>query len=230
MDWFAPLRRTAWGPPLADTLAAPELAGLAAWLDAESAAGHEVLPEPAHCFRAFELVAPGDVRAVILGQDPYPTPGHAHGLAFSYAGAGALPRSLRNVLAEWSADLERPVPSGAGDLTAWARSGVLLLNTVLSVRAGEAGSHRRKGWEVLTAAVLDLVCTQPDPVVFLLWGNDAKRHAPRIRAPHHVLASGHPSPLSIRYFRGTRPFSRANALLGSRALSWDLDESPSNLA
>lgn len=130
---------------------------VASLVESERAAGRRILPEPSRFFRALEEVAPGAVRAVILGQDPYPTPGHAEGLSFSVApGVRPLPGSLRNILREWSEDLGHPIPE-EGSLLPWARSGVLLLNTVLSVRAGEAGSHRGRGWEAVTAAVLKAV-------------------------------------------------------------------------
>ncbi len=222
MDWFAPLRATAWGAVLGDVLAGPEAARLSAFLDAEISAGETVLPPAAEMFRAYELVAPEAVRVVIVGQDPYPTPGHAHGLAFSYVGDGTLPRSLANIFKELERDLALPRPEAGGDLSPWARQGVLLLNRVLTVRAGEAGSHRRRGFEALTAATIEHLCGSGAPIVFLLWGNDARRLAKGISAPHHVLEAGHPSPLSIRYFKGCGHFSQANALLGERGVDWGL--------
>lgn len=227
MDWFAPLRATPWAASLADVLDGPDGRRLAAFLDAEVARGAAILPPAASIFRAYELVPPGAVRVVILGQDPYPTPGHAHGLAFSYRGAGARPRSLSNIFAELTRDLGIAAPEGGGDLTPWARQGVLLLNAVLTVRAGQAGAHRGRGWERLTSATIDCVVRQAAPVVFLLWGNVARKAAGRIAAPHHVLEAGHPSPLSVRHFRGCGHFGRANALLGDRAVDWDL-RNPSN--
>lgn len=200
---------------------------VAAFVGSELAANQLVLPAPRHFFRALECVAPGAVRAVILGQDPYPTPGHAEGLSFSVApGVRPFPGSLRNILREWSEDLGHPVPA-QGSLLPWARSGVLLLNTVLSVRAGEAGSHRGRGWEVVTEAILRSVARSSSRVVFLLWGNDARRHAAWLgRGPHAVLEAAHPSPLSARLFRGCRCFSRANQLLADAGLpevDWRLE-------
>jgi len=197
------------------------------YLDAERAAGHEVLPGPGRFLRALECVEPRQVRAVILGQDPYPTPGHAEGLSFSVApGVRPFPGSLRNILREWSADLGLSIPR-EGSLMPWARAGVLMLNTVLSVRAGEAGSHRGKGWEEVTGAILRTVASSPERVVFLLWGNDARRHAGWLsEGPHAVLESGHPSPLSARWFRGCRCFSAANRLLmeaGREPVDWRLE-------
>lgn len=196
-------------------------------LEAERAAGHEVLPGPGRFFRALECVEPARVRAVILGQDPYPTPGHAEGLSFSVAsGVRPFPGSLRNILREWSADLGLPLP-GNGSLLPWARAGVLMLNTVLSVRAGAAGSHRGKGWEPVTEAILRAVASSRGRVVFLLWGNDARRHAGWLsQGPHAVLEAGHPSPLSARLFRGCRCFSGANQLLaeaGREPVDWRLE-------
>lgn len=199
-------------------------------LEAERAAGNEVLPGPGRFFRALECVEPARVRAVILGQDPYPTPGHAEGLSFSVApGVRPFPGSLRNILREWSADLGLPIP-WSGSLLPWARAGVLMLNTVLSVRAGDAGSHRGKGWEAVTEAVLRAVASSRGRVVFLLWGNDARRHAGWLsEGPHAVLEAGHPSPLSARLFLGCRCFSKANRLLmeaGREPVDWRLEAGP----
>lgn len=197
------------------------------YLEAERAAGHEVLPGHGRFLRALECVEPSRVRAVILGQDPYPTPGHAEGLSFSVApGVRPFPGSLRNILREWSEDLGLSMPM-EGTLLPWARAGVLMLNTVLSVRAGAAGSHRGKGWEEVTEAILRTVASSPARVVFLLWGNDARRHAGWLsEGPHAVLESGHPSPLSARLFRGCRCFSEANRLLvkaGLEPVDWRLE-------
>jgi uracil-DNA glycosylase len=214
----ASLRSAAWRAVIP-----PErLVRLDAFLEAEARAGYEVLPPRDSIFAALDAVAPADVRVVILGQDPYPTPGHAHGLAFSYRGDGALPRSLRNVFAELEADLGIALPTGCGDLTPWTREGVLLLNAVLTVRAGEAGSHRGHGWEAVTDAVLAHLAADPTPRVFLLWGNEARRKARLIGAPHVVLEAGHPSPLSVRHFRGCRHFSRANRALAAAPVDWRL--------
>jgi uracil-DNA glycosylase len=189
------------------------------FLEQEHAAGNSILPAPHQLFRALELTPPEHVRVVVLGQDPYPTPGHAHGLSFSVQpDVRPLPASLRNVFRELHEDLGIP-PASEGCLEAWARAGVLLLNTVLSVRAGAAGSHRRKGWEPFTEAVLQAVRALPRRVVLLLWGNDARRFEPLFHdTAHRVIATGHPSPLSIRHFRGCRCFSRANVLLAEAGL------------
>lgn len=194
--------------------------------DAERAAGHVVAPAPERVFAALALTPLDTVRVVILGQDPYPTPGHANGLAFSYAGPPPLPRSLVNIYRERADDLGLPAPPN-GDLTAWSRQGVLLLNTALTVREGasKAGSHLLLGWGAVTDAVIAAVSRERPHVVFVLWGNPAQAKRPLIDESRHlVLASAHPSPLSARRgFFGSRPFSRANAWLsekGQRDIDW----------
>ena len=212
----------AWREALDDVWAHALDSGLGSFLEHEHAAGHAILPPPARIWAALEAVAPADVRVVLVGQDPYPTPGHAHGLAFSYRGDGALPRSLRNIQREIEEDVGIEAHPTRGDLSPWAAQGVLLLNTVLTVRAGEAGAHRRKGWETVTDAVLRHLAARPDPIVFLLWGNEARKKRRLVEAPHVVLEAGHPSPLSIRHFRGCRHFSRTNALLSGPPIDWSM--------
>lgn len=219
MQPAAYLQNPAWREALAPVLASDAFAELEAFLAAERAA-HEVLPPPEQVFAALEATPPEAVRVVILGQDPYPTPGHAHGLAFSYRGAGRLPRSLANIFREIERDLGGSLEGHSGDLGAWAQQGVLLLNTVLTVRAGEAGSHRRKGWEALTEAIVRHLAAGDRPVAFLLWGGDARRRARLIGAPHLVLEAGHPSPLSIRHFRGCGHFGQVNDWLGDDVIDW----------
>jgi len=209
-----------WCAVLADVLASERVRDLEAFLVAERAAGANVLPPPGEVFAALNGLEPEDVRVLVLGQDPYPTPGHAHGLAFSYRGAGALPRSLRNVLREVEEETGRSVPAGRGDLTPWARQGVLLLNTVLSVRAGEAGSHRGKGWDVVTDAVLAHLAARPQPLVALLWGGAARKKRALLGARTAILEAGHPSPLSIRHFRGCGHFLQANEVLTGPPVDW----------
>ena len=216
------LRTSAWAPVVGDVLAAPVGVRLQAFLDGEEEAGHEVLPPRAEVFAALEAVPPAAVRVVIVGQDPYPTPGHAHGLAFSYRGQGALPRSLRNILAEVEADTGAAPAARSGDLTPWARQGVLLLNTVLTVRAGEAGSHRGRGWEAVTDAVLAHLAAGRRRVVFVLWGGEARRKRALLGQRHPVLEAGHPSPLSVRHFRGCGHFRQINACLSARPIDWRL--------
>ncbi|MDX3809695.1 uracil-DNA glycosylase [Bosea thiooxidans] len=195
-------------------------------VDAERAAGHVVAPAPERVFAALALTPLDAVRAVILGQDPYPTPGHANGLAFSYVGPPPLPRSLVNIYKERAADLGLPAPVD-GDLTRWARQGILLLNTALTVREGasKAGSHLSLGWGKVTDAIIAAVSQKRPHLVFLLWGGPAQAKRPLIDESRHlVIASAHPSPLSARRgFFGSKPFSRANAWLeaqGEQAIDW----------
>jgi uracil-DNA glycosylase len=212
----------AWRGVLGEVLAGPAGRALEAFLAGERAAGREVLPPREQVFAALDLVEPEDVRVVILGQDPYPTPGHAHGLAFSYQGDGPPPRSLRNIFAEIEDDLGYAPSSGGGDLTPWARQGVLLLNTALTVRAGEAGSHRRRGWAAVTDRVLRHLAVGESRVVFVLWGGAARRKHPLLGERHPVLEAGHPSPLSVRYFRGCRHFRRIAELVEDPPIDWRL--------
>lgn len=195
-------------------------------VDAERAAGQIVAPAPDRVFAALALTPLDAVRAVILGQDPYPTPGHANGLAFSYVGPPPLPRSLVNIYKERAADLGEPALAN-GDLTRWAKQGVLLLNTALTVREGasKAGSHLSLGWRAVTDAVIATVSRERPHVVFILWGAPAQAKRPLIDESRHlVIASAHPSPLSARRgFFGSKPFSRANAWLeeqGEKAIDW----------
>jgi uracil-DNA glycosylase len=191
-------------------------------LDRKVAAGVQVLPPPSDVFNALRLTPLGKVRVVILGQDPYPTPGHAHGLAFSCAGS-KLPASLKRIYRELADDLGVMQPA-TGDLTMWATSGVLLLNAALSVEAGQPGSHLRLGWDKLAAEVIAAISANAPAAVFILWGDKARARAGVIAQRHLVLESAHPSPLAARGdFLGSRPFSRANAFLernGVGAINW----------
>jgi len=211
--------------PVADTIAT-----LGDRLRAEQAAGHRFAPAGERVFAALAMPI-ADVRVLIVGQDPYPTPGHAIGLAFAIErDVRPLPASLRNILTEYMADLGLPAPAH-GDLSAWVEQGVLLLNRVLTVRHGEPASHRGWGWEQVTDAVVDgLVAHHAavgTPLVALLWGRDAQALAPRLTTGGaQVLTAPHPSPLSAhRGFLGSRPFTRTNALLeaaGGAAIDWRL--------
>ena len=195
------------------------------FLRAESAAGRRWLPGGAHILRAFTRPLP-DVRVLIMGQDPYPTPGHAVGLSFSVdPSVTPLPRSLSNIYRELVDDLGVPRPSN-GDLSPWADRGVLLLNRVLTVGAGESGSHRGKGWEAVTdAAIAGLVARDGEPLVAILWGRDAQSVEPLLDDVP-IVSSAHPSPMSAdRGFFGSRPFSQANELLdelGADPIDWAL--------
>jgi uracil-DNA glycosylase len=194
--------------------------------DAECATGHVVAPAPGKVFAALAATPFDGVRVVILGQDPYPTPGHANGLAFSYVGPAPLPRSLVNIQRELGDDLGVAI-AATGDLTRWAKQGVLLLNTALTVREGasKAGSHLALGWGQVTDAIITAVSGTRPHVVFMLWGNPAQTRRALVDDMRHlVIASAHPSPLSARRgFFGSKPFSRANAWLverGERAVDW----------
>ena len=213
--WDALLERPFDRAPHANTLAAAEAA----------AALETVYPPRADWFAAFRLTPPERVRVVLLGQDPYHEPGQAMGLAFSVREGVRLPPSLRNVYKELEADLGRPAPE-TGDLTAWAEQGVLLLNTVLTVAAGRANSHKRLGWQAFTREVIAAAARLPQPVAFLLWGAPAQRAfaeaagagpAGPQSGPRLILSAPHPSPLSAyRGFFGSRPFSQVNSFLCAR--------------
>jgi uracil-DNA glycosylase len=186
----------------------------------------EVYPPAPDIFAALRLTPPRAVRAVLLGQDPYHRPGQAHGLAFSVRPGVTPPPSLRNLFRELHQDTGHPVPSH-GHLQPWARQGVLLLNTVLTVRAGLPGSHAGKGWERFTDAVIDRVNAKRGRVVFLLLGSPAQKKGDRVdRARHEIIGAPHPSPLSAtRGFFGSRIFSRTNGLLeeaGRGSVDWRL--------
>ena len=199
------------------------LPGIEAQLAAET---RTILPPPGQVLAALQMTQPQDVRAVILGQDPYPTPGHAHGLAFSVApDVTPLPRSLSNIFKELGDDIGRTPPTG--DLTAWARQGVLLLNTTLTVPAGEANGHSRLGWAELTRQVLAHLSASPR--AFVLWGRHAQTHRTAITGSDHLMIeTAHPSPLSARRgFFGSKPFSRINRWLENRGqgtIDWAAQE------
>lgn len=186
---------------------------------------HHVHPDENQVFRAFDLTPLDKVKVVILGQDPYPTPGHAHGLAFSVAPyVQPLPKSLQNIFKEVSDNFCSPIPE-SGSLEHWAHQGVLLLNTVLTVRSGEPKSHSNRGWEVFTDAVIHTLNKQEQKIVFILWGNDAQKKIKLLNNPNHMVLSGpHPSPLSAyRGFFGCQHFKKANLWLeknGIKPIDW----------
>ena len=202
-----------WARELSGELSSPYFASLRTFVDEERRT-QRVLPSPDVQFAAFDYCPFDDVRAVILGQDPYPTPGHAHGLCFSVEPGVAVPGSLRNIYKELASDVGL-VPPSSGNLAGWAQQGVLLLNTVLTVRAGAPQSHAGQGWERLTDAAVSALSQRRRGVVFFLWGASAKKKAALIDGTRHcVLTSAHPSPLSAhRGFLGSRHFSSANAYL-----------------
>lgn len=202
------------------------MAELGEFLRAELAAGHQYLPAGENVLRAFTFPFEA-VRVLIVGQDPYPTPGHAVGLSFSVApDVRPVPRSLVNIFTEYGADLGYPVPAN-GDLSPWAQRGVMLLNRVLTVRPGEPASHRRKGWEAVTECAIRALVARPQPLVAVLWGRDAQTLKPMLtEGGCACIESVHPSPLSAsRGFFGSKPFSRANELLtqlGAEPIDWRL--------
>lgn len=229
------LMHVSWARALAPV--EPTIRELGDFLRAEQAAGHGFLPAAKNIFRAFQ--APLDsVRVLIVGQDPYPTPGHPIGLSFAVdAHVRPLPRSLQNIYAELHADLGIE-PAAHGDLSAWSAQGVMLLNRVLTVRAGAPASHRGRGWEAVTECAIRALVARREadgsatPLVALLWGRDARTLEPLMaHAPGYpggrgvpVVASAHPSPLSAqRGFFGSHPFSTANTLLetqGAQVVDW----------
>lgn len=186
-----------------------------------------VYPQAKNCFNAFIETSFEDLKVVILGQDPYHGEGQAHGLAFSVQDSIAFPPSLRNILQEYNCDLGYEVPKD-GNLTKWAKEGVFLLNTVLTVRAGQAHSHKDMGWEKFTDKVISLISEEKEHVVFILWGKPAQSKVKLIdEAKHLVLQAPHPSPLSsYRGFFGSKPFSTTNIYLkehGIKEIDWKLD-------
>jgi uracil-DNA glycosylase len=215
-----------WAKPLADQFAAPHMQALKAFLQAEKAAGKRIYPKGRDYFRALDLTPLDRVKVVILGQDPYHGEGQAHGLCFSVQPGVRTPPSLVNIYKEMQADLGI-APARHGFLEHWARQGVLLLNSVLTVEMGRAASHQGKGWELFTDAVIRLVAQSERPIVFMLWGAYAQRKAAFVdQGRHLVIKSAHPSPLSAHNgFLGSRPFSRANAFLeahGREPIDWAL--------
>lgn len=212
-------QKTDWNPLLRDQFAEPYWAELGAFVAAERARS-EVFPRDDLVFAALHRTPHADTKVVLLGQDPYPTPGHAHGLCFSVPHGVRQPPSLVNVFRELGDDLGC-APPAHGNLESWADQGVLLLNTVLTVRARQPGSHRNKGWERFTDRVIDVVNAKPERVVFLLWGAFARAKAKNIDTSRHaVITSPHPSPMAAdRGFFGSRPFSRANDALAEAGLA-----------
>lgn len=218
-----------WRAALEPALASTKSRALAGFLAAEEAAGKAVYPPRGTRLAALDLCPLDAVKVVILGQDPYHGAGQAHGLSFSVRPGVRVPPSLANIYKELASDLGLPRPDH-GDLSAWARQGVLLLNAVLTVEDGRPASHQRRGWEEITDAVLAAVAARAEPSVFLLWGNHAQKKASSVPGllggRHLVLTAPHPSPLSAHTgFLGCRHFSQANAFLeaqGRGAVDWRL--------
>lgn len=226
-------------PPAWQAVLSPALWTTPAWhqlsdrLQALAQSGWPAFPPPDQVFAALAAVPPSHVQVVILGQDPYHGPGQAHGYAFSVPSGQPLPPSLRNILREWQDDLGL-APPGHGCLTAWASQGVLLLNTVLTVAPGQAGSHAHWGWQLLTRAILQAVCRQRSPTMFLLWGRQAAAMMPAdLPDWHGCLRSAHPSPLAANRggWFGQKPFSRTNAWRAAQGLApidWSLPSRQAN--
>lgn len=209
-----------WKPLLEAEACKSYFKALGTYVQAECAK-HTVYPHPKDMFRAFDLCPREEVRVVILGQDPYHGPGQANGLCFAVHEGVAIPPSLRNMFKEISSDMGYEPDRTNGDLSRWARQGVLLLNATLTVRADQAGSHQKKGWEEFTTAVIEELSKNREKIVFILWGNYARAKGACIdRARHCVIESVHPSPLSAHNgFFGSRPFSKANAFLRDHGLA-----------
>lgn len=219
-----------WAEALAPVAA--DVATMGAFLRAEVAAGHRYLPSGENVLRAFTQPF-GEVRVLVVGQDPYPTPGHPVGLAFSVdAAVRPLPPSLQNMFLELQSDVGTPLPA-TGDLTPWTERGVLLLNRVLTVRAGASASHRGKGWERVTEQAVRALVRRGTPLVAVLWGRDAQSLRPFLDGVPRV-ESVHPSPLSAsRGFFGSRPYSRVNDLLaaqGAEPIEWALSSADTSTA
>ena len=218
-----------WQPVLEPVLATAEARQLGGFLVAEEQAGKQIYPPRGCRLKARELTPLDEVKVVILGQDPYHGPGQAMGLCFSVPEGVKIPPSLVNIYKELEADLG-VARADHGDLSKWARQGVLLLNNTLTVEAAKAGSHAKRGWDAITDACVAAVAARDEPSVFILWGSHAQAKAKRIaglrEGPHCVIESPHPSPLSAhRGFFGSKPFSRTNAFLsdhGREAIDWAL--------
>jgi len=183
-----------------------------------------IYPHPKNIFRAFELCPFEKVKVVILGQDPYHGAKQAIGLSFAVEDGITLPPSLKNIFKEIESDLGKPLQHTSGDLSRWAKQGVLLLNATLTVKAGLAGSHQNKGWEEFTDAAIKALSNEREHLVFILWGNYAKAKGAHIdRSKHLVIESAHPSPFSATKFFGSKPFSKANEYLekqGEKSIEW----------
>jgi uracil-DNA glycosylase len=215
-----------WKKVLADEFDKPYFKALEKFVDAERAA-HQVFPPEEDVFNAFQLTPYDKVNVLLLGQDPYPTPGNAHGLCFSVLPGVKPPASLVNIFKELKDDLGCKIPNN-GYLVPWAKQGVMLLNAVLTVRAHKPASHANHGWETFTDAAIRALNDKSDPVVFLLWGAYAQKKGKHIDdSRHRVITGAHPSPLSMKKFFGSKPFSQVNLALkmfGKPEIDWQLPD------
>lgn len=202
----------------------PYMRELGDYLDQEAAAGKQILPPRHQIFRAFAQTDYNDIKVVILGQDPYHGPNQACGLAFSINEGEKFAPSLRNIFQEIESDTGVKAKGRSSDLGAWAEQGVMLLNTVLTVRQSEAFSHSKRGWEKFTRRAIEVLSERPEPLVFILWGKPAQAFKPLIASRHKILEAAHPSPLSAsKGFFGCKHFSQANAFLqeqGKAPVTW----------
>lgn len=219
---------SSWKVLLASEFKKPYMQSLSAFLKNEKTMGKVIYPKAKEIFNAFDLTPVDKVKVVILGQDPYHGPNQAHGLCFSVQNGVSNPPSLENIYKELQADLNIP-PAHHGNLTAWAKQGVLLLNSVLTVENAKPAAHQNKGWEQFTNKVIELLNEKTQPMVFVLWGSYAQQKGKIIDANKHlVIRSAHPSPLSAyRGFFGSKPFSKINEYLiqhGQTAIDWRLPE------
>ena len=216
-----------WLAVLKEEFEKPYMTNLKKFLQNEKDAGQVVYPKNADIFRAFNDTPFDKVKVVILGQDPYHGPNQAHGLSFSVQKGITIPKSLINIYKELATDIPGFVKPAHGNLEEWAKQGVLLLNATLTVRAGEAASHQKKGWEVFTDEVIHTLSQKRTGLVFILWGAYAQSKIPLIdQIKHHIIKSVHPSPLSVeRGFWGSKPFSKTNAYLekeGKKPINWQI--------
>jgi uracil-DNA glycosylase len=216
-----------WREVIGEEMKKPYFEGLEAFVDRERER-HEVFPPEKDVFNAFDLTPFDETNVLLLGQDPYHGKGQAHGLAFSVRSGVKPPPSLANMFKELRDDVGCKIPNN-GYLAPWAEQGVLLLNAVLTVRAGEANSHKGRGWEVFTDAVIRAVNEKESPMVFVLWGGYAQKKTALIDADRHtIVSSAHPSPLSARNgFLGSRPYSKINAALGAAGkpeIDWQIPD------
>lgn len=221
-----PLLKNEWGTRLKKEYSKPYFQQLREFI-VEEYKNHAIFPEQKDIFNALQYTDYRDVKAVILGQDPYHGKGQAHGLSFSVKPGVAIPPSLKNIYKELHEDMNCYIPDN-GYLVKWAEQGVLLLNTVLTVRQGEANSHKGKGWEPFTDQIIKQLDNREDPVIFVLWGRHAQAKKDLIvSSHHHILESPHPSPFSARHgFFGSHHFSKINALLrnqGKQEIDWQIE-------